>query len=402
MESYGEGFRTFEVDFVMSKDGIPLAAHDLQEKNYYGLDGVFSDYTAQEFLDSKLKGGGTTLAGPQIIQLLHNYPDIQIIMDVKVADQASLIKWFLDRLPETEWPRLLTNLRSEKQIQNLYSYHPGYRGIFLQVGPWREDMVFTDEQIRDMVVQYNLAGVFTWIDELDPNLDYISNNTAHKRWTPTLEKYMIESGKSMIWHTSDDPVLIALRQSQGGAIITNTAIPTQSSHSLIVNKTIPLHVLIISIDGLRPDAIFQAPMPNLIALMQTSAYTLNAQTIFPSLTLPSHTSMLTGLCPAQLGTILLTLDKYNFRKSTLIIVTADHGGHATTHGTNRPDDMTIPWIINGPSVTPMQLATNVNTTDTAATIAWALNLDIPNEWDGSPVLEAFGIADEPHMQPRCP
>lgn len=58
-------------------------------------------------------------------------------------------------------------------------------------------------------------------------------------------------------------------------------------------------VIIISFDGLRPDAIGKAPMTNLIALMQTSAYTLGAQATLPSSTLPSHASMLTGMCPSK-------------------------------------------------------------------------------------------------------
>jgi hypothetical protein len=60
-------------------------------------------------------------------------------------------------------------------------------------------------------------------------------------------------------------------------------------------------VLIISIDGLRPDAMLMVPTPNLTALMQAGAYTLNAQTVHPSATLPAHASMLTGLCPDQHG-----------------------------------------------------------------------------------------------------
>jgi predicted AlkP superfamily pyrophosphatase or phosphodiesterase len=60
-------------------------------------------------------------------------------------------------------------------------------------------------------------------------------------------------------------------------------------------------VLILSIDGLRPDAIPLAPMPNLMALMESSAYTLSAQTIRLSATLPAHASMLTGQCPQKHG-----------------------------------------------------------------------------------------------------
>jgi len=66
-------------------------------------------------------------------------------------------------------------------------------------------------------------------------------------------------------------------------------------------QPIEKRVIILSIDGLRPDAIELAPMPNLIELMKDGAYTLSARTIFPSATLPAHSSMLTGLCPEKHG-----------------------------------------------------------------------------------------------------
>jgi predicted AlkP superfamily pyrophosphatase or phosphodiesterase len=59
------------------------------------------------------------------------------------------------------------------------------------------------------------------------------------------------------------------------------------------------HVLIVSIDGLRPDAIGSRETPTLFRLMQTGSYSLTATTILPSTTLPSHTSMLTGESPAR-------------------------------------------------------------------------------------------------------
>jgi len=59
--------------------------------------------------------------------------------------------------------------------------------------------------------------------------------------------------------------------------------------------------VILSIDGLRPDAISLAPMPNLVTLMQSGAFSLGAQTVFPSVTLVSHASMLSGLCPSRHG-----------------------------------------------------------------------------------------------------
>ncbi len=268
-------------------------------------------------------------------------------------------------------------------------------------------------------------------------------------------------------------------------------------------------VLIISVDGLRPDAIALAPMPNLMRLMQTGAYSLKAQTIFPSVTLPSHASMLTGECPSKHGvdwndtepergyaigvdifdlahaaglqTVMLVgkkkleqiteptsldifkaindrdvvladwlvnnfpekfglmfihfatdddmghvygwlspeqlsvlrradeaiasvvnaVDAHGLRDETLIIITADHGGHGMGHGTRQAVDMTIPWIAIGPNIKPGELVTPIETTDTAATAAWALHLPIPSNWDGVPVKEAFGLPYPPRG-PFCP
>jgi arylsulfatase A-like enzyme len=86
-------------------------------------------------------------------------------------------------------------------------------------------------------------------------------------------------------------------------------------------------------------------------------------------------------------------------ESTMIIVTSDHGGHDTTHGHNQPEDMTIPWIISGPRVKPGQLSEQVYVTDTAATAAFVLGLPLQPEWDGAPVLEAFGLPITAHSKP---
>jgi predicted AlkP superfamily pyrophosphatase or phosphodiesterase len=261
-------------------------------------------------------------------------------------------------------------------------------------------------------------------------------------------------------------------------------------------------VLILSIDGLRPDAIGLTPMKHLQELMQSAAYSLHAQTTYPSVTLSAHASMLTGMCPSKHGvnwddyipangyaqgtdlfdiahaaglktymyvtkkklqqlTDPASLDKFvfvndrdtvltqrliqefpqdfgllflhfgmadgmghsygwlspqqlnflarddqafqkildelkarNLYNDTLIIVTSDHGGHNSTHGSNSPEDMTIPWIAAGPGIQPKQLASSIHTMDTAATAAFALGLNIPAEWDGVPVYEAFGLPVE--------
>jgi arylsulfatase A-like enzyme len=59
------------------------------------------------------------------------------------------------------------------------------------------------------------------------------------------------------------------------------------------------HVVVVSIDGLRPDAIEKFHAVTLQRLIREGAYTLSASTITPSKTLPSHTSMLTGEPPER-------------------------------------------------------------------------------------------------------
>jgi predicted AlkP superfamily pyrophosphatase or phosphodiesterase len=288
--------------------------------------------------------------------------------------------------------------------------------------------------------------------------------------------------------------------------LTPTATPTQTPTPTETPTPIPTptfapparRVIIVSIDGLRPDAIAMAPMSNLMVLMQSSAFTLGAQTVLPSVTLVSHSSMLVGVCPSKhgvnwndyipdlgyaigtdlfdiahaaglrtymyagkeklrqvtepssldqfifvndrdlvlverliaefpqdfgilfihlaltdgmghvygwlspeqlsvirradeaLGLLLAALYARGLRGETLLIVSADHGGHDTTHGSSLPEDMTIPWIAAGAGIQPKALTSPVHTMDTAATAAFALGLPIPAEWDGVPVYEAFG------------
>lgn len=56
-------------------------------------------------------------------------------------------------------------------------------------------------------------------------------------------------------------------------------------------------VLIISIDGLRPDLLIRAKTPNIHDLVASGASSFWARTTEVSITLPSHVSMLTGVPP---------------------------------------------------------------------------------------------------------
>jgi arylsulfatase A-like enzyme len=75
---------------------------------------------------------------------------------------------------------------------------------------------------------------------------------------------------------------------------------------------------------------------------------------------------------------------------TLFLVTSDHGGHGVVHGTDEPEDMTIPWMLAGPGVrTGHTIEASVSIVDTAPTILHTMGIEAPESWMGQPILEVF-------------
>ena len=268
-------------------------------------------------------------------------------------------------------------------------------------------------------------------------------------------------------------------------------------------------VLIVSIDGLRPDVALRADMPALRSLMARGSYTMFAATTDTAITLPSHVSMLTGVPPSKhgihftadpgpgdptqpawptllqlahraglttamsagkskfsefaspgaldlsfvpppgdsasdsavtvtaanwiatrrpqvlflhlagtdlvghaegwgspaqieaaaaadrgLSRVLSALTSAGLTDSTLVILSADHGGAGKTHGGKDPRSHFIPWIAAGPGVRrdfdlTLEPGLQVRTEDTFATACAWLGLRITKPVDGRAVKEIF-------------
>jgi len=73
-------------------------------------------------------------------------------------------------------------------------------------------------------------------------------------------------------------------------------------------ETVQPHVVLLSIDGLRPDYYlhpdtYHLKVPHLRSLMQRGSYAQSMLGVYPTLTYPSHTTIVTGVRPARHGIV---------------------------------------------------------------------------------------------------
>jgi len=297
------------------------------------------------------------------------------------------------------------------------------------------------------------------------------------------------------------------------ALVLTTVVCAQEAEPQAPHRRVE-HVLIISIDGLRPDLALRANTPNLRSMLERGSFSLWARTIPESITLPSHTSMLTGVwmqdhgvnwnndgrgpedrhpprvpslfklakeaglttaivtgkqkfvifvdegaidweavsrkekylndqqvadqgieflrehrpnvmflhfaqvdgkghgigwgTPEQIeaienadkavGRVMAALDELGLANSTLVILSADHGGQGRRHGKDDARSRHIPWIAVGPGVRPGFDLTRfdqlqIDTIDTFATACYVLGIPLPEHCKGKPITQIFPDKD---------
>ena len=253
-------------------------------------------------------------------------------------------------------------------------------------------------------------------------------------------------------------------------------------------------VILISVDGMRPDGFLACKNPYIHQMMENGFYTLDGKTVMPSVTLPCHMSLFHSTTPQRHGITTnlylpmarpidglfeqlrkvkakcamyygweplrdvarpesLTFSEYinayseessdtsltdsalaRIRKSKpdfvflymvetdekgghdngwmseaylnrisiavgnirrvieacgseyTVIVTADHGGHDRSHGTDMPEDTTIPMFYFGKFFESGKCFSGGSILDIAPTIAKIMGVEPAEEWEGTPVF----------------
>ena len=83
-------------------------------------------------------------------------------------------------------------------------------------------------------------------------------------------------------------------------------------------------VVLLSLDGIRPDGLKEAKTPNLDALFADGVFSNTTRDVMPSVTLPNWTSILTGCGPEQHG---VTSNGWDRAKPALASVARAAGGY---------------------------------------------------------------------------
>lgn len=93
---------------------------------------------------------------------------------------------------------------------------------------------------------------------------------------------------------------------------------------------------------------------------------------------------------AALDVVMKAIRKAGIAKDSVIIISADHGGHERGHSKGTPEDMHIPWIAWGKGVKKgFKITAPVGTCDTAATALWLLGIEPVAPLEGTVVKSAF-------------
>ena len=73
-----------------------------------------------------------------------------------------------------------------------------------------------------------------------------------------------------------------------------------------------------------------------------------------------------------------------------IMLQSDHGGHDRSHGTDSPEDMTVPWLVMGNGIRQNHaIQSLVSLLDTAPTLARLMDIDPHPAWEGRSIDEIF-------------
>jgi glycerophosphoryl diester phosphodiesterase len=92
--NYRLGYRLFEVDLILTADGMLVARHDWKPSGYERLGQPYNEtdpvLSRDEFKSLPIHGRWTPLAFEDVVAIMKAYPDVHVIADMKVRDPGEM------------------------------------------------------------------------------------------------------------------------------------------------------------------------------------------------------------------------------------------------------------------------------------------------------------------------
>lgn len=163
--SYAAGFRAFEVDLALTRDGKAVLKHLWFD--YYLSGDIRAIPTLEEFLSTPVQGPAgephTPLSFRNLLNLMAQYPDICVIIDTKYTDPEMIFLAFSAMLADAEdlertdlFDRIILHLNSREMRQYLDTLYPFPHFLYAM---YMENIEPDSDRFRDRAAYCAKTGV---------------------------------------------------------------------------------------------------------------------------------------------------------------------------------------------------------------------------------------------------
>lgn len=148
-QAYENGFRVYEVDLVVTKEGEVVCSHEYLNEN-----GEVIEYSS--FMQEKIEGKYTPVDLTKVIDLMENYPDVYMMTDIKWdnsmgssnEDVITLVSALVEEASMRETKDILDrmivqiyNPKSYEIMQNIYPFKNYVYTLYHYASPIYEEIL---------------------------------------------------------------------------------------------------------------------------------------------------------------------------------------------------------------------------------------------------------------------
>lgn len=203
-KNYELGSRVFEVDFVLSADGVVMARSNWYRDSYLNLNEAYSSYERndlpKDWADISGHGGYTALSFSDICEIMYKHPDMWLVTDTKGAASREIQVMFekimadIDRSGHPEiLDHIIVQIYNEPmfyQVMDIYPFHSIIYTLYQSAASDSEVIDFVDKTgigvvtfpesrySRDLIAGLHNLGCYGYVHTI--NSEYLIEQYARE------------------------------------------------------------------------------------------------------------------------------------------------------------------------------------------------------------------------------